>query len=211
MNSRRIGFPCVLVLALLCASLVAAMGWSSPGAQEEEGTLRQPSAVARRIPEGQRLAFCIMFESAGHSPSGLVVAAWEDGMVIFSATPDAAGTDLRAGRISAEELKKVQGRIEEAGFFDELKERGQVPDGSEVKIGVRKGETWKQLRWNEALSRPWGAHVGAEEEFYRLARTWALARTAIAFSYPTEYVDIEKDVLAKERYKAWKAKWDLGF
>ena len=146
--------------------------------------------------------FQMSYASFGTMPSGLVLAGWDDGLIIFALNPGSAGKDLQVGRITPAQIQHVISELDSAHFFDEQREPAMPPDNSCMRMMATRGGRMVEHRWNEALTRPWGAHVGADRKFYEFAKMWALSRTALIFASPTDYKPLDTDRGARGRFDA---------
>jgi hypothetical protein len=162
-----------------------------------------PKAAPATKPTGDpSLAFAISYNSFGKRPSGLIQACWDDGLVIFALNPELPGTQLQCGRITAAQAATALTEMWAAGLFDTNYTRGVTPDHSTYRFRAARNGKSADLEWDELLTRPWGAHTGADPAYQRFAKIWMNARTIATFALPTDYTPLDKNPDAEKRFKA---------
>jgi hypothetical protein len=168
---------------IACALLVALI--TAPGAGHRHG---QPAAQKPQAPK-PALVFSLEFDAGmSMSPdatSGSVIAAWDDGVVVF-ADRGKPGQQMVVGRLTKTQLDQVTTELTQAGFFDNLPGGGTAPDASSWDLwATHDGKTARyRCMWDDRRFGPAFATAVADEPQRRFARMWALSRVALSFAYP---------------------------
>lgn len=191
----------ILALVVLATTL---LGAAQPGKESAPPTAKD----ARTTPQ---LAYSISFDSgmvlrAEDDHTGVLLAAWDDGVVIFAADTRKPKTSLRVGRLTPEQVRGVLDELHTARFFEDLPGGGTAPDASYTTIkATREQKSAKYLcMWSDVLALG-GASVdspAAEKEF---ARMWAVSRTILAFARPGTSEPLASNVEAKRRFERAEA------
>ena len=87
-------------------------------APRPESTTSKPDPKAKASAD-PHVVFYLHYTGFGKRPIGLLVAAWDDGVIVFASNPDEPGKDLQTGTITTDQLKHTLDEIKGAGFFDE--------------------------------------------------------------------------------------------
>ncbi len=157
-----------------------------------------------------QLAYSISFQSGMVPPendhTGVLLAAWDDGVVIFATDTRKPKTSLRVGRLTPEQVRGVLDELHTARFFANLPGGGTAPDASYTTIkATREQKSAKYLcMWSDVLALG-GASVdspAAEKEF---ARMWAVSRTTLAFARPGASEPLSSNAEAKRRFERAEA------
>lgn len=158
-----------------------------------------------------QLAYSIWFDSgmvlrAENDHTGVLLAAWEDGVVIFAADTRKPKTSLRVGRLTPEQVRGVLDELHTARFFEDLPGGGTAPDASYTTIkATREQKSAKYLcMWSDVLALG-GASVDSPSGEKEFARMWAVSRTILAFARPSESEPLDKNAEAKKRYERAEA------
>ena len=165
---------CVLLLVLLPILLAATV-------------LTQPTA-----PTTPKLVLSLRYNAGMADPrsgqsSGCVLAAWDDGVVVFATDPHKGGRDMQFGRVTPEQLGRVLADLAGAGFFAKVPGGGTAPDDAyHLLWASRDGERASYYcTWDEGLFGRPGVSADADDRDRGFARMWALSRVAVSFAYPS--------------------------
>jgi ankyrin repeat protein len=114
-----------------------------------------------------------------HAVSGLLLAVWKDGIVLFCADPGAPGKDLRVSRIATEEAADFTNRLAEVGFFDLQDTKAVQVHASSVRILAEHDGKHIKHEWDEILVpyvAPW--YPDSVERTFTMI--WLLAKRCIS-------------------------------
>lgn len=89
-------------------------------------------------------------------PTGIVLAAWMDGRVIYASDPNKPGVDLRVGEVRPEAIARVVRIFECMDFEGQISPVGRVLDAAYVSLCFAKqpGAQVNRLGWNAPMGAP---------------------------------------------------------
>jgi len=123
---------------------------------------------------------------------GLVLAVWEDGVLLLAADPAAPGERLLAGRAEKADVAALIEAIGKTGFFEEKREGHVVPDAASTTIAARAGGREALRSWHEHLLPGFGGDINTDADYRRFVRMWKGTRGAIEALAPVEVRRLEE-------------------
>lgn len=190
----------ILALVVLATTL---LGATQPGKETAPPTAKD----AKTTPQ---LAYSISFQSGMVPPendhTGVLLAAWDDGVVIFAADTRKPKTSMRVGRLTPEQVRGVLDELHTARFFEDLPGGGTAPDASYTTIkATREQKSARYLcMWSDGVT-PGSASVDSPSGEKEFARMWVLSRTILAFARPGTSEPLASNIEAKRRFERAEA------
>jgi hypothetical protein len=142
---------------------------------------------------------CVVVWRAGGLPlrgkdsqpnTGLEIAVWDDGTILYSPSRERLGQQLVVGKVPAEDVPAMLAAIRAAGFWDDR--RGDVvPDSSFTTIIVNEGGKRVSRQWHEYLLPGFGSSLG-DAQYRDFVRSWKRTRGAIESLAPVEIQRLEE-------------------
>ncbi len=146
------------------------------------------------------------------SKSGLLLAVWEDGTMLFAARQSAPGERLLVGRAEKAEVSNMLEAVKAAGFFEEKREHYAVPDSASTTIRVRNGKNKGLHTWHERLLPGFGGDINTDTVYRQFIRMWKKTRGAVE-ALPLVEVHRFEELAVAGRFRgyiadnAWKTAW----
>lgn len=181
-------------LLVCCWSL--AYGCSdSPATKQAEPAGRRASDCESSISDAKRpvlskdLPAFFLAHEPGRSQrafSGLEIAVWHDGFVLFAADPAIVGSELRTAHIGPNQVEQILAQIDETGFFDLDAACYTVPSGKSIKIAARLGGRRNLHIWDEVLNPNWGANIRPSPAYQAFKGMWKVVSDLIRHCRPPD-------------------------
>lgn len=112
------------------------------------------------------------------SNSGLRIAVWPDGAILFSPVRARLGEHMLIGAVETADLEAALKTIRTAGFF-KLTRDYLVPDSGSTTIAVRDHEGSSAHSFHAYLMPGFGGDLNTDAEYRRFVRTWMHTHGAI--------------------------------
>ena len=142
----------------------------------------------------------------------LIVAAWNDGYIVWSEDRLRGGAPYCAGQIDPKRLGSLLSSLEREGLFSEKSlDRGYYPPESEfttilIRVGERRIEmcSWHELEEADGNNRALLQRLKSEPPEYLLFRyVWSEVRARAAELVPASQSRVSGDVLMKHGIMSW--------
>lgn len=131
---------------MVAAAMNLFLGCSDEQDRHEQGMASAQHSSATRstpdLPEDAPVLFVCRASSywspeVARQRSGLEIAIWMDGFVLFASDSEDLSGSLRTGHLEPLKVRSVIEQIKSTGFFDQPAESHCVPDGGVVRIHAR--------------------------------------------------------------------------
>lgn len=186
--------------ALCLVFIGVALGISQPS------TTTKPTTQSAAKPS---LVFRIHHFGGNGPPTtdGIVMAGWDDGLVVFAAG-DLPAKDLLVGWIPHEKIEETLTELTRAGFFEQHQEHCCIPDEPVTTIHAR-GSTGLSFKRSHELNSLGYASADAKPEQYKFARMWQISRNALRFARPHKHTPIDESPDARKRLEQIDDSWEV--
>ena len=159
---------------------------------------------------------CVVMTHEGGSrvgaKSGLVLAVWEDGAMLFAASSAEPGERLLVGRAERADVAAMLEAISKAGFIEEKREHHAVPDSASTTIMARTGGKKSLHTWHGCLLPGFGGDINTDGDYRRFVRMWKGTLGAIEGLPPVEVHRLEEKApegkfRGLDPKEPWKTAW----
>jgi hypothetical protein len=151
---------------------------------------------------GPEVAFFIYrHEGMSTEPGGLLIAAWDDGLLVFPEDRTKAGRKQRAARVDAAKVRAMVEELKAVGFFEEgYRGRLPPPDGSAIIMSATSGAQTVQFQRDTLLAEHFES-IDTDRSRKKFERVWAASYAVLRFSEPAKSVPLFEDEEAMKRYQ----------
>ncbi|HYE60843.1 MAG TPA: hypothetical protein VD997_02510 [Phycisphaerales bacterium] len=184
---------CSAVLATALVMVPCVVGVAPHGRQE---------STQRAGTSKPEVAFYI-YQKAGHGPghSGLLLAAWDDGLIIFPEDQKQPDRKQRAARVDGAKVRALVAELETIGFFDPgvPQNRGLAPDAGSMTIGAVKGGVMTEYTRGD-MAKDTFESIDTADSTRKFERVWAGAFATLRHSLPADSKPLSEDKEAQAQY-----------
>lgn len=148
------------------------------------------------------------------SPSGLEIAIWEDGSMLFASNPAEPGKNLYKGKCEREDVRAMLDAIRAAGFAKPSRAWPALC-ADLTAIHVRLDGQRHSHQWHESLNPGFGGNINDDAEYRAFIRMWKRVRGEVESVAPIEVHPVA-DPASEPAFRGydfkepWRTPWISG-
>lgn len=124
-------------------------------------------------------------------PSGLLFAAWKDGVVLVARGLQSPGKHLQVGRLQQPVNEFLKQLLVHDGVADLRTHAYTVPSGRFVVLSVQDGHgAHYKLAWDEVIIPGYGHNAKPDDEYRKFVKAWYMAKISVVSAQIMERRDL---------------------